>query len=190
MGGSSAGIVVVDMSRVRLLPPRHALAAALVLTLAGCSGSTPSAAPSTVASTGQGAPTECPTAAPATFAWPPGIPSNFPKPPGGRLVSTRTGDNGLRIVQFTTPLALRQGILFILRELPRAGYGLGRGDAEAREADAPFQSGDVRGVVRLVDTGQPCQTTWLVAAVRVGATGNAPFVPFPHPSASPSLPFG
>lgn len=93
-------------------------------------------------------------------------------------------------MRLTTPLALRDGILFVLKELPRAGYGLGRGDAEASEADAPFQSGAVRGVVRIVATGRSCETTWLVAAVRVGATGNAPFAPFPHPSASPSLPFG
>jgi hypothetical protein len=178
------------MSRESPVPLHHLAAAALLLALAGCSGGSPSAAPTTVPSTGQATATKCPTAAAATFDWPAGIPRNFPKPPGGQLVNVRSGDNGLRIVRLTTPLALREGILFVLKELPRAGYGLGRGDAEAREADAPFQSGDVRGVVRLVATGAPCQTTWLVAVVRVGAAANAPFVPFPHPSASPSLPFG
>lgn len=162
----------------------------MVLALAGCSEKGSPTATPTVSRSGQAIPSNCPTPRAASFRWPPGIPANFPKPPGARVDSTRSGENGLQIVRLTTPLALREGILFLLMELPKAGYNLGRGDAEAGEADAPFQSADVRGVVRLVATATPCQTVWLVAAVRVGGTGEMPFAPFPRPSATPSLPFG
>lgn len=166
-------------------------AIALVLLLTACTGgkSSPETG-STMPASGQAMATNCPKPAKASFSWPAGIPANFPKPPGGRVVSSRTGENGLRIVRLDTPFALREGILFVLKELPKAGYRLGRGDAEAREADAPFQSGDLRGVVRLVSTGNTCETTWLVAVVRAGAGGGPSLTPFPRPSSSASLPFG
>lgn len=163
------------------------------MALTACSGQERSAAPTspqpTVTPSSRVTPENCPKPAAASFSWPPGIPSNFPKPPGGRIDSTRTAAGGLQIVRLTTPFNLREGILFVLKELPKAGYNLGRGDAEAAEADAPFQIGNVRGLVRLVATGKACETVWLVAAVK-GGTGSTPFQPFPRPSASPSLPFG
>lgn len=170
----------------------------MVLALTACSAADRSAArvpaQTPTSPSGQPTPKSCPKPAAASFQWPPGIPSNFPKPPGARIQSTRNEANGLQIVRLTTPFALREGILFVLKELPKAGFNLGRGDAEAAEADAPFQIGNVRGVVRLVATVKSCETVWLVAAVKGGAnggaSGGAPFMPFTRPSASPSLPFG
>lgn len=175
---------------VILRTQRAVSAAAVALLLSACSGKEPTATVRSGPSPSQATTTECPKPAAASFQWPAGIPANFPKPPGGRLVGATTRQDGLRIVRLTTGLGLRDGILFVLEELPRAGFTLGRGDAEAAEADAPFRSADVRGVVRLVATGKACETTWLVAAVPVGATGTAPFSPFPRPSATSSLPFG
>jgi hypothetical protein len=178
------------MSRRSPVLRRLPVLLALVLVLAACSGKSVPVAQPTVSSDGQASPSNCPSPANTSFRWPAGIPANFPKPPGGRVVSTQTGENGLRIVRLATPLALRQGILFVLTELPRAGYRLGRGDAEASEADAPFQSADVRGVVRVIATAKSCETTWLVAVAGARPSGGTPFAPFPRPSASPSLPFG
>lgn len=95
----------------------------------------------------------------------------------------------LTIVQFETPLSLREAVLFVLGELPKAGYTLGRGDAEVNQADAPFARAGMFGQIRINGTAA-CNTTWLVA---VGAAQNSsatsPLLPAPSNSPSP-LPFG
>jgi hypothetical protein len=83
-------------------------------------------------------------------------------------------------------------VIFVVDKLPKAGYVLGRGDAEAAEADAPFIHGNVRGLVRMLETA-PCQTLWLLATVDTSAqsNGNSPLLTPHTPSGSPSpLPFG
>ena len=45
------------------------------------------------------------------------------------------------MVRLTTGLSLREGVLFALRELPQAGFAIGRGDVERAEADVPFGRG-------------------------------------------------
>lgn len=178
---------------------RRLAAVALLPLLAACSGGKPpvGAAPNvpspgepTASSPVKPTASSCPPAGGTAIQWPAGIPANFPKPPGGRITKTQTGPNGLSIVQLSTPVSLREGVLFILTELPKAGYRLGRGDAEAAEADAPFQLGSVSGVVRLVATEKSCETVWVVAAASGRGNGGGQFMPFPQPSASPSLPFG
>lgn len=71
------------------------------------------------------------------------------------------------VVRFTTRTSLRQSVTFLLTALPKAGYLLGRGDAEAREAEAPFhQRGTaLAGEFRLAVTGS-CQTSWVLALSR------------------------
>ena len=73
---------------------------------------------------------------------------------------------------------------------PKAGYQLGRGDAEATEADAPFIHGQLRGLVRMLEAG-PCETQWLLATVTAQNAPTTPLLPTHSPSGSPSpLPFG
>lgn len=168
--------------------------AVLVLVVAGCGGckakQTASPAAPSLPGVSSPSPLNCPRAGPAAVQWPAGIPANFPKPPGGRILSVRDAADGVRIVRLSTEVSLRDGVLFVLRELPRAGYALGRGDAESGEADAPFRGGDVRGVIRLSVIDSACRTYWLVAVVRPGATpGTTPLLPRPRVSSSP-LPFG
>ena len=127
---------------------------------------------------------------PSTITWPAGIPANFPKPPGGRIVDTTNTATGVHSVQLVTPVSLHESVLFMLEALPRAGYKLGRGDAERYEADAPFRAGDLRGVVRLVATEQSCETTWLIAVLSTAGAPGTPLLPARSPSPSPSLPFG
>jgi hypothetical protein len=105
-----------------------------------------------------------------------------------QVQATRDVGNGVRTVRFVTPTPLRSSVLFVVRELPRAGFTLGRGDAEPSEADAPFARGTERGLLRLVAT-QQCQTTWILAVIDTRQGGQAPLLPTHSPSGSP-LPFG
>ena len=118
------------------------------------------------------------------------MPGDLPKPPGAVLSSSTAGAGGLTIVRFSTDQALRDGVLHLVRSLRPAGYTLGRGDAEAAEADAPFTKGSLRGIYRLV-AREPCATDWLLAVTQ-GEDGPAgPLLPPPSGSAPPSpLPFG
>lgn len=117
------------------------------------------------------------------------MPSDLPKLPGVTLNSTKQTADGLTIVQFTTSTSLRDGVIFIVRTLPPAGFTLGRGDAELSEADAPFTKDGVRGVLRgaAVDV---CATKWVLAVARPSVGTGTPLLPT-RPTPSPSaLPFG
>jgi hypothetical protein len=180
----------------RLVVP--VLAAGLTL-LAGCAdgGSAPAAgsAPAPTVSrsaTASAWPTDpaCPPAQPATFRWPEPVPADLPVPPSAVLGEVTEQPGGPTLVRFSTNQSIRDGVLFVVKELPRAGYTLARGDAEASEADAPFVKGRTRGVLRILATGQ-CQTDWILALATgdPGAgNGGRPLLP-PAPDASP-LPFG
>ena len=172
-----------------------AAGAALLITvgLTGCSGSSgSSAAPRPSAATTSAATPTCP--APSNVKpvqWPAKVPADLPKPPGARIDDTQNTSDGVHIVKFTTQTSLRDSVIFVVQKLPKAGYTLGRGDAEASEADAPFVHGDIRGLIRMLQVGL-CQTQWLLATVDTSAsTGNSPLLTPHTPSTSPSpLPFG
>jgi hypothetical protein len=93
----------------------------------------------------------------------------------------------LTVVRLTSPISLRDGVLFVLSAFPKAGFLLGRGDAEFNQADAPFARGALFGQVRINGLGT-CLTQWLVA-IGAPARGTSPLLPAPSASASP-LPFG
>ena len=172
---------------------RIAAAAACLLALTACSSGSeqaaPAASPSASAPVAQAAPTCGP--APATaLTWPKEVPSDLPKPPGATLTEVQKRTDGLTVVMFTTPISIRESVLFLIEALPAAGYTLARGDAENTEADAPFVKGGLRGVMRMIAV-EPCRTDWLMA-ITTGTTGapggGSPLLP-PRPNASP-LPFG
>lgn len=170
------------------------VAALALLALAACSSSDqPSAAPSPSASAtapAAQAPPTCGPTPPTELAWPADVPSDLPKPPGAKLTDVQERTDGLTVVMFTTPISIRESVLFLIEALPAAGYTLARGDAENTEADAPFVKGGLRGVMRMIAV-EPCRTDWLMA-VTTGTTGapggGSPLLP-PRPNASP-LPFG
>lgn len=163
-----------------------------VLLLSGCSGSSgssagppgPTAAPAPTAT-----PTPCPARAGKPFQWPAAMPQDLPKPPGSTFVSTTTGADKVTIVRLSSTTSLQQSVLFVLKAVNKAGYTLGRGDAEPSEADAPFGRGNVRGVYKMLSR-DTCSTDWLVATAKV-SFGNSPVLPTASrgPSSSP-LPFG
>ena len=133
----------------------------------------------------------CPVVAKPRFTWPKEVPKDLPQPPGATLGETTRTKDGLTIVRFTTAGSLQQGVVFVVKEVGKAGFTLGRGDAEPAEADAPFGRGDLRGIYKMLVREQ-CKTDWLVAVTRTraGAVGS-PILPTASrgPSSSP-LPFG
>jgi hypothetical protein len=164
---------------------------ACLLLLSACSDNKPEAAATPTASVIAPSPSPLPTCAPTKatrYSWPKQIPQDLPRIPGASIESSKTTTDGLYIVLFSTHASLRDGVLFIVRQLPAAGFQLGRGDAELTEADAPFNKGNVRGVLRGAAIGV-CETKWVLAVARNIGTGT-PLLPA-HTGPSPSpLPFG
>ncbi len=161
-----------------------------VLALAGCAGeaAAPKAKPS-LSPTPSPAVSACADVKPAKPAvWPAEVPEDIPKPPNATITKVEKTTTGVTVVQFTTKSSLREGVLYVVKEFPKFGYTLGRGDAEVTEADAPFQKGKVRGLVRMLAQEQ-CATIWLLAIGREGG-GPAPFAPRSPSSGASPLPFG
>jgi hypothetical protein len=163
---------------------------ACLLALTGCNDKKNEALPTPSASDVVPSPSPLPTCAPVpapTYRWPKQIPQELPRMPGAAIESSKTTSDGLFIVLFSTNTSLRDGVLFIVKKLPAAGFQLGRGDAEQTEADAPFNKGDLRGVLRGAAIGV-CETKWVLAVARTART--SPLLPT-HTGPSPSpLPFG
>ena len=169
-------------------------ALAAVLTACGGSGGAPDAGSASSLASVPSATTPSPCATPThpePTKWPSRVPNDLPKPPNATIQEQTTASDGVHIVKFTTPTSLRESVIFVVTKLPKAGYVLGRGDAEAAEADAPFIHGNVRGLVRMLET-QPCETLWLLATVNASSQStNSPLLTPHSPSGSPSqLPFG
>lgn len=138
-----------------------------------------------------GATTPPPRCAPGTggFRWPADVPSELPQPPGATYQAVLRR-SGITSVRFSSRTSLQDSILLVLHELPKAGYTVGRGDAEPAEADVPFGQGDLVGIYKMVVLG-PCRTDWLLAIGHRAQLGGSPILPTkrPGPSSSP-LPFG
>lgn len=179
--------------------PALVLSAALLL--AGCSGAQPEArkaspspvAPSPAASSPAAAlaAATCPASAP-TGRWPAGVPADLPVPPTATMGRVDTNPDGLTLVRFSTRQSVRQGVLFATTALQPAGFALGRGDAEAVEADVPFSRGALRGLLKMIQQDE-CQTQWVLALQSArpgGAASPAPLLSPVTPSSPSPLPFG
>jgi len=176
---------ILDRTMKRLVP------VLLTLLLAGaCNGS--KAQPPAAQPTLQPLPTPsaCPKVTTKRFPWPIEVPRDLPQPPAATYEGTTRTPEGLTIVRFSTAQSLQESVLFVVREVQKAGFTLGRGDAEPSEADAPFGRGDLRGVYKLLMHAD-CRTDWLVAVVKARPNGTSPILPSASrgPSSQP-LPFG
>ncbi|HUR15541.1 MAG TPA: hypothetical protein VM097_13780 [Mycobacteriales bacterium] len=161
-----------------------------LLLTAACSGSkdggtavVPSLQPAPTAS-------PCPKLDKPAFTWPKEVPKDLPQPPDATFDKTTRTPEGLTIVRFSTAHSLQESVLFVVREIQKAGFTLGRGDAEPAEADAPFGRGNLRGVYKML-AHSDCLTDWLVAVTMTQPTGTSPLLPTASrgPSSQP-LPFG
>ena len=162
-----------------------------LVVLSACSGSKEGGG-TTVQPTLQPPPTQspCPKVRTKAFTWPKEIPKDLPQPPAATFEGTTRTPEGLTIVRFSTALSLQDSVLFVVREVQKAGFTLGRGDAEPAEADAPFGRGDLRGVYKMLAHAD-CRTDWLVAVTKTRPNGTSPILPTASrgPSSQP-LPFG
>ncbi len=152
----------------------------------GTVAATPSATPAPI-----GSPPPCPSPTTRAITWPKEVPADMPKPPGAVLEKAEYTPNGIYTVRFTTPQSLNESVLFVVRSMPKTGFVIGRGDAESFEADAPFERGELRGLIKML-AGAPCRTLWLLAFASANRFRNgAPFAPnYSPPASSSPLPFG
>ena len=168
----------------------------VVSSLTGCSGSsTPTSAPTPRQVPTPTCPSASTTPSPHSTALTNAlskVPFGLPMPDDITVIDASTTKDGIAVVKFTTPTSLRQVVLFIVDRYPKAGYVLGRGDAEATEADAPFVKNGLRGLTRVAAL-EACKTLWLVASSATkGNTGGTSPLLSPHPTSSQTsaLPFG
>ncbi len=179
---------------------RAVVASTLAVLGAGCSTAVETSANSgagTAAPTAAAAATAATTAAPTAAAavtsdgcpsprasaaeWPLAVPADLPKPPGA-VISSSTVQGKTTVVRFTTDTSLEGSVRFLTSSLPRSGYTLARGDAEATEADAPFSGPRLTGAWKMSATGD-CSTSWLLAVQPRSANPATPSTPplIPHP---------
>lgn len=176
---------------MRPLPP--SLCVGILVSACGGSSTAAGGSPSSAPVVTQAPPATvapCPVVARTRFTWPQEVPQDLPQPPTSKLGQTTRTKDGLTIVKFTTTTSLQQGVLFVVKEVQKAGFTLGRGDAEPTEADAPFGRGDLRGVYKMFARDR-CATDWLVAVTRTRPGNGSPILPTASrgPQSSP-LPFG
>jgi hypothetical protein len=81
-------------------------------------------------------------------------------PPGLHVVSVQEKPNV--VIRFTVPDDFHHTVRYLLDALPKAGFTLGTGDAEAEEADIPFSGGGLHASMKINDKGH-CETGGLLA---------------------------
>jgi len=160
------------MNRSRLIGPLAAAIVALPL-VAGCSSDsapTVAASSSSPASSSSAAPAQrtsaCkPVPPPAgELDW---LPADLPLPAGAYATEdtespTTTSEADAAESESDAPAGAHRGLLvvkgsvqdfkmFVATNWPAAGYALGRGDAEAGEAEGGYRKGDFGGVYRVRD---------------------------------------
>lgn len=118
-------------------PPLLLVGSVATLALAGCGGSDKnlSALPACASA---GSPAELP----ASF------PSDFPLPEGAVFDSARE-EAGSALAEGYAPGDLASVRDYFRDELPKAGFRLGAGDAEEREAETEFSRGGIEGRLKI-----------------------------------------
>ncbi|HVT64312.1 MAG TPA: hypothetical protein VHD81_04100 [Mycobacteriales bacterium] len=180
------------MGAVRSLLSRAAFVIAAAPLAGACSGSS---VPAAIPTPPPGGPPTCPAVQPspdptAGAAAIRGIPARLPLPPNLTFVTQGRIGGGVYAVHFTTPTSLYSSALFVVKRYPKAGFLLGRGDAEATEADTPWVYSGQRGLTRINEV-TACQTSWVIAIVLPTDTNpNAPLLAPHATSTSTALPFG
>ena len=161
------------MKRSRLIGPLAAALVALPLAAACSSDSSPTVAAASSApassSASSGAPAQRTSACkpvPAQSGGLDWLPTDLPLPPGTYAIadteSPTTTSSDADAKESDAPTGAQRGFLvvkgtpqdfkaFVTKNWPAAGYALGRGDAEAGEAEGGYRKGDFGGVYRVRD---------------------------------------
>lgn len=99
-------------------------------------------------------------------------PANFPRvpfPAGTKFYKAGTLNNDPNYMEVVgyAPLQIDDAVRFVIDELPKAGFDLGRGDSEPGEAESIFVSSAWRGGLRL-STVMDCDTitSWVVVVIK------------------------
>jgi hypothetical protein len=169
------------------------MAATAAALLSGCAaGSTrpppPAPSPTSVNANQQHSAPACPPARGPAASWPTGFPKDFPTLPSLSLGTVENNPSGIKIAEWSSPVDLRSAVLFAVQALPKAGFVIGRGDAELYEADIPFARANVRGLLR-IDAASECSVYGFLAVEQISPGGPVTLLP-PHHGTSPSpLPF-
>jgi hypothetical protein len=80
----------------------------------------------------------------------PWVPADLPLPPGAYPVADLSVANaGIHQATFVVKMDLRTFVLYVYGEWPKHGWVLGRGDAEAGEAESPYRRADEGGAWRV-----------------------------------------
>jgi hypothetical protein len=163
------GIRTALAAGVRPTGPRSLLRSVVVVSfavlLAGCAADEPQASPTTHASPtkqsliGGGGITR-PTAAPSgdlpdckypeKIPTPDWLPEDLPFPPGTYTYQEISNEGGFHRSLMVLPTDLTTWTKFVLTEWPKAGYVLGRGDAEPGEVEDQFLKAPTIGAFKAV----------------------------------------
>ena len=80
---------------------------------------------------------------------PRGFPSAFPFPPTTVVHAVRPLPGGYKVLHSRLHGEIESARDYVMRELPRAGFNLGQGDAEEQEAETDFSGHGISGRLKL-----------------------------------------
>src|SRR2546421_2258429 len=125
------------------------------------------------------------------LAMPAWVPKDLPLPDGTFFTSRITGQGGYHEGLFVLPLSTVDIAKLVLKKWPKAGYMLGRGDAEPGEVEDQFAKYPGIGAFKAQDAycKDPYSITLLIWAKdrsKIGVTGTSGGSPLPGASSSPS----
>jgi hypothetical protein len=90
------------------------------------------------------------------------FPAGLPLPAGSRVVSVATVASSAVIARVDLPTGFRDSVRFFLAQLPRRGFTVGTGDAEAEEADIPATRGHTTVAIKVRAVPDPCRAEALL----------------------------
>jgi len=137
---------VLSGERVRKAPLHPCAGAVAIVLLAGCGGGNGGAGASSSPKTAGRLPACAGKVRVAGL--PASFPQSFPLPPGTVVTSTRRETAGA-VIDGVVPDDLKGAKQFISRELPKAGFKLSGGEAEANEAETDFTGHGVTGRLKV-----------------------------------------
>lgn len=92
-------------------------------------------------------------------------PADLTMPPGSYAVREERGERGIRRAVFASKGDLRAFVVHALREWPKRGWTLGKGESEPGEAEDNFLKGNTYGVFRARSIYCEPDWTWVLMVI-------------------------